>query len=86
MDVIVIESEAFYNLIEEVVSRLTPNEKDRWILEDEAMELLGVKSKTTMWDLRTNGEIRYSQPRKKIILYDRHSIEKFLERHAKDTF
>jgi len=86
MDVIVIETEAFYQLIEEVVERVSKPEKDRWIFEEEALAMLGVKSKTTLWELRTEGKIRFSQPRKKILLYDRESILKYIEANAKETF
>ena len=34
----------------------------KWIDEPEATELLGVKSKSEMWKLRSLGKIRYSQP------------------------
>lgn len=85
MDVIVIESEAFYKLIEEVVERVNKPEKERWIFEDEAMEILGIK-KTTLYELRSQGKIRYSQPRKKILLYCRESIIEFIEANAKETF
>ena len=86
MDVIVIETEAFYKLIEDVVERVSKPEKDKWIFEEEAMAMLGVKSKTTLWELRTEGKVRYSQPRKKVLLYDRGSILKYIEDNAKDTF
>ena len=85
MDVIVIESEAFYKLVEEVVDRLQPVAKEKWIFEEEAMRMLGVK-KTTLWDLRTKGKIRFSQPSKKLIFYDRESIEAYIEKHANETF
>ena len=51
MEVICLESEAFYSLVEEVVKRVKDNEnieKDKWIQNEEVMELLGVKSKTTL--------------------------------------
>lgn len=86
MDVIVIETEAFYKLVEEVIDRVQPKQKEKWILEQEALSMLGLKSKTTLWEMRTKGEIRYSQPSKKIILYDRESIESYLENNAKNTF
>lgn len=86
MEVIVIETEAFYALLHEVVQRLKPEDKDKWIQEPEAMELLGIKSKTTLWKLRSEGRIRYSQPSKKVILYDRNSIEDYLEDNAYETF
>ena len=50
------------------------------------MEILGIKSKGTLQKLRDEGKIRFSQPEKKIILYDRESIEQYLEKHAKDIF
>ena len=58
----------------------------KWIDEPEATELLGVKSKSEMWKMRSQGKIRYSQPSRKIIKYDRLSILKFLEDNVKDKF
>lgn len=89
MQVICLEEEAFYALVEEVVSRLKEknNQKeDPWISDEEAMRLLNIKSKTTLQKLRDEGKIRFSQPQKKIILYDRHSINAYLEQHARETF
>jgi Helix-turn-helix domain len=89
MEVICLEDAAFYSLIEQVVARLSTaitNEKEKWINEEQAMSLLNVKSKTTMQKLRDEGKIRFSQPQKKIILYDRESIMGYLEKNAKDIF
>lgn len=89
MEVICLEDAAFFSLIEQVVSRLNAaqrDEKERWINDEQAMSLLNVKSKTTMQKLRDEGKIRFSQPQKKIILYDRESISQYLEKNAKDTF
>jgi len=89
MEVICLETEAFYSLVEEVVKRIkdTENiEKDKWIQTEEVMELLGIKSKTTLQKLRDEGSIRFSQPQKKIILYDRDSVLEYLDKHAKDIF
>ena len=89
MEVICLETEAFYTLIEEVVKRIKEKEnieKDKWIQTDEVMELLGIKSKTTLQKLRDGGSIRFSQPQKKIILYDRDSVMEYLDKHAKDVF
>ena len=88
-DKISMDSEAFYALIEEIVERMREKQGltlDKWIDEKEAMRMLRITSKTTIAKLRNNGDIRYSQPRRKIILYDRDSINDYLERHAKDTF
>ncbi|MBK7357722.1 MAG: helix-turn-helix domain-containing protein [Saprospiraceae bacterium] len=89
MEVICLEDEAFYQLIEKVVSRIKEKEgikEDKWLSTDEAMDKLKIKSKTTLQKLRDEGKIRFSQPERKIILYDRDSINDYLEKHSKDTF
>jgi Mn-dependent DtxR family transcriptional regulator len=89
LDVICLETEAFYSLVEEVVSRIRERDQittDKWISLEEAMDLLHVTSKSTMQKLRDEGLIRYSQPYKKIILYDRDSILEYIETHANETF
>jgi hypothetical protein len=59
---------------------------DRWISGGEAMQKLRIKSKTTLQHLRDTGAIRFSQPEKKLILYDTQSIDEYLEKHTKETF
>lgn len=89
MQVICLEEKAFYELVEQVVARLNEKNglnKERWINDEEAMQLLNIKSKTTLQKLRDEGRIRFSQPQKKVILYDRESIYKYLNDNAKDTF
>jgi len=89
MEVICLEDEAFYTLLEMVVARVKDQEgiqEDKWISAQEAMTKLRIKSKTTLQRLRDEGKIRFSQPEKKIILYDSESIAEYLERHSKDPF
>lgn len=88
MEVIVFESESFYKLIDELVKHIMKGQKvpNKWILEEEAMKMLGGIGKTQLWRLRSKGLIRYSQPSRKIILYDRDGILAYLEKHAHDTF
>jgi len=89
MNVIVIEEEAFYKLIEEVVVRIkekSTTSEDEWISGSEAMQKLRIKSKSTLQKLRDEGHIRFSQPYKKIILYDTNSIDEYLTKHAKEIF
>jgi hypothetical protein len=89
MQVICLEETAFYQLIDQVVARLKENEKpktDKWIAQDEAIRLLKIKSRTTLQKLRDEGKIRYSQLQKRIILYDRDSIEFYLNKNARNTF
>lgn len=89
MEVICLEDKAFYALIEQVVNRLKTEsgvKPDRWISDQQVMDMLKIKSKTTLQKLRDEGKIRFSQPEKKIILYDRESVESYLEKHSKETF
>lgn len=89
MQVICLEEAAFYTLVEQVVARLkdtSHEKKDRWISDVDAMNLLTIKSKTTLQKLRDEGKIRFSQPQKKIILYDRDSIMAYLDKNSRDTF
>ena len=89
MEVICLETEAFYALVEKVVKELREKEEqvdNKWIHRQEVMKILGIKSKGTLQKLRDEGKIRFTQPEKKIILYDRESIEQYLEKHAKNVF
>jgi len=89
MEVICLHDQAFYALIETVVTRLKNEhdvKADKWISCDEAMHSLNIKSKTTLQKLRDEGKIRFSQPQKKIILYDRESIKAYLDDNAYETF
>lgn len=89
MEVICLQDEAFYKLIEEVVGRIKDKkdiQTDRWISGEEAMQKLRISSKTTLQKLRNTGVIRFSQPEKKLILYDTQSIEEYLEKHTRETF
>lgn len=89
MEVICMEDSAFYSLVEQVFERMKEKEKtrdDKWISGEEAMQKLRITSKTTLQKLRDEGKIRFSQPEKKLILYDLASIYEYLEKHAKNTF
>ena len=89
MQVICLEEAAFYALVEQVVARLREQhgeEKEKWVSDADAMELLNIKSKTTLQKLRDEGKIRFTQPQKRIILYDRDSIIAYLERNARNVF
>ena len=89
MQVICLEEDAFYNLVDEVVERLKEKhqiQNDKWMSTERAMALLTIKSKTTLQNLRDTGAITYTQPQKKIILYDYDSIMSYLEEHKKEKF
>ena len=90
MEIICLEEKAFFELVKTVVEKLQPSFQDkspkRWLNATETMELLGIKSKTTLQKLRDEGHFRFSQPQKKLILYDSISIEEYLDRHSKNPF
>jgi hypothetical protein len=88
MEVICLQDEAFYALIEEVIGRIREKQKitDKWISGEEAMQKLRITSKTTLQKLRDEGKIRFSQPEKKHILYDIDSINIYIENSAKEMF
>ncbi len=86
MKVICIEEQAFYTLLdrvfEHIVSTKEQGTPSKWISMEEAMQLLRIKSKSTLQKLRDQQKIRFSQPFKKVILYDRNSIDEFLEKYV----
>jgi hypothetical protein len=89
MNVICLQDEAFYALIDQVVSRIKEKQEisfDKWVSCEEAMQKLRITSKTTLQKLRDEGKIRFSQPAKKIILYDIDSINDYLNKHSHETF
>ena len=85
LNIICLESEAFYELVEKVVDRLEAKrpQHDKWINDIEAMQLLRISSKTTLQKLRDENVIIFTQPKKKLILYDRESILAYLEKHVR---
>jgi len=89
MEVIMIESESFYKLVKTVVERIRAEHnitENRWISTAEAMQKMGITSKTTLQRYRDEGLIKFTSPGGKIILYDLQSIYQFLEKKSSKTF
>ena len=89
MQVICLQDEAFYTLIDKVTEHIREKysvKEDKWISDEEAMRKLRVTSRTTLQKFRDQGKIRFTQPEKKLILYDAVSIQEYLDKHAKNTF
>ncbi|MCM4169810.1 hypothetical protein KCTC52924_03588 [Arenibacter antarcticus] len=89
MQVVCLQEEAFYALFDKVLEHIEGKVKDKpakWIDGEEAMSIVKIKSTTTLQKLRDEGKIRFSQPQKKIILYDRDSINEYIENYARETF
>lgn len=89
MQVICLEEEAFYTLLDKSVEYLESkrnNAPRKWIGEEDAAAMLNGVSKSTLQRMRNNGDIGYTQPSRKIILYDRDSINEYLDKNAKKPF
>lgn len=90
MNVICIEEKAFYTLLDRVFkyveSKMGQDTPDKWMDKKEAMQALRIKSSTTLQKLRDEGKIRFSQPERKHIVYDRDSINDYLEAHVLEPF
>ena len=73
LDVICLESQAFYALVEEVVGRMKEQQNiqyDKWISDEEAMKMLRISSKTTLQKVPT--EIRTAKVATEQIFFPRH--------------
>lgn len=90
MSVIVLDGENLDEFVRklamEIKNQLQAPQHRKWIGGREVMDMLGIKSKTTLQKLRDEGKIRFSQTAPRIILYDCESIDAYLEKHAKDRF
>ncbi|WP_303316842.1 helix-turn-helix domain-containing protein [Flavivirga abyssicola] len=89
MEVVCIQEDAFYALFDKVIEHVESKRVDqprKWIDGDEAMSILNISSKTTLQKLRDEGKIRFSKPQPRIIVYDRNSINEYLESKAYETF
>ena len=82
------EDKAFFALLDRAVDHIKAHletKGDKWIPGEEAMLRLHITSKTTLQKLRNEGKIRFTQPEKKIILYDSDSINVYLDNAAKNV-
>ncbi len=89
IEVVCLESEAFYKLLDSVIQMFKPDKDkpgDKWISGPEAMRMMRIKSKATLQKMRDEGRIRFTQPEKKIILYDADSIRDYLEDFVYEPF
>lgn len=75
--------EELLKMMEEMMQKPAPK---IWVSTEEAMELLHLKSKTSMQKLRDTGSIIFSQPMKKVILYNYESILQYLQEHSHKKF
>ena len=89
-NLIMISEDNLWKLVEKVILQMEKlqgkEHKEVWIDTDDAKRLLGLKSDTSLFNLRTQGKIEFSQPSRKVILYKRDSILAYLEKHSHKTF
>ncbi|WP_036824809.1 helix-turn-helix domain-containing protein [Polaribacter sp. Hel1_85] len=76
--IVIEELERIFTQLSEMTSILKGQIINKWIGKEEAMKLLGIKSKTTLQKLRDENKIIYSNVNAKIILYDIESIAAYL--------
>ena len=88
MKVICLEEQAFDELLDRVVGRLMEQRKEKpiWISGEEAMDMLKITSRTTLQKLKNEGHIKFSQPMKKLTLFNYQSILDYLEKHCHEPF
>ncbi|SDR66916.1 hypothetical protein SAMN05216503_0217 [Polaribacter sp. KT25b] len=82
LDVICLETEAYYRLVQEIVEMVQEKEKveELWCNGERAREILNI-GKTSLQSLRNNQEIIFSQPSRKTILYLVSSLYEYLEKN-----
>lgn len=89
-NLIMITEDNLFELLEKTISHLeklqSKEHKKIWLDTNETKNLLSIKSDTSLFNLRSQGLIEYSQPSRKVILYKRDSILEYLEKHSHKTF
>jgi hypothetical protein len=89
MEVICIEDKAFKLLVDKVVAYVKAEhgiKEDKWLSTEEAMQMLRITSKNTLQKYRDEGNLRYSELSPRYFLYDRDSINEYLDKKSRDTF
>lgn len=94
MEVIVFEKDAYYKMLSEMMGAIKKTFKEAqqeslkeksqmdWIDDTGAKELLNIRSKTRMQQLRSNGEIIFTKYGRKI-KYSRKSIMDYLNKNVR---
>lgn len=89
MEIIVFEKEAYYEMLAEMKQAMKEAVKQAyseakpdndWIGPEEAKQLLRIKAKSTLQELRDQGKIEFSQ-HGRIIHYSRKSIMDFINKN-----
>lgn len=88
MKLIVFQDEAYQQLVLEfrkmLMEAIAEVKQEEWLSPEDAKQLLGIKSKSKLQQLRDSGEILFSQ-HGRTIKYSRQSINRFLMKHITKT-
>lgn len=87
MEIIIFEKDTYWKMQAELMKMFSDSLKeakkpqDDWISTEEAKQLLGVKSKSKMQQLRDENAIKFSKHGRKLIRYSRSSILDYLKKN-----
>lgn len=80
------DEDTFFKLLEKFYKQLqSKDEVEEFMTEKETMKLLGISSKSTLFQYRSNG-LPYYQIGKRVILYKRSEVIGFIEKHKVSGF
>ena len=80
LKVICLETDAYYKLVQEVINIVKDQDQQEelWVDSATAMSILKISSKSTLQKFRDEQKIIFSQISRRVILYSRESLYRFL--------
>lgn len=89
-EIICINTRAYYALLDQVLEHIQekfrlPKEPD-WVDTETALQILNIRSRTTLQNLRDAGKVAFSQTTRKNILYRRQSLFEYIESATQNKF
>ncbi len=79
------DEETLFELLNRFYKQIKAEEKDEYMTEKETMKLLGISSKSTLFQYRSNG-LPYYQIGRRVILYKRSEVVQFIESYKVHGF
>ena len=86
--ILIITREDLETLLHELMERIdTSNGDDNpWILPSQAMQILGITSKSHFWKLKSEGCFEISTPSRKVQLVNKTSLLAYIDKFKKPAF
>lgn len=81
-----LDLERLANRLAELIMAKQADKNPTWITEHEVMAITGLKSKGQIMKIRQQGLVKYTQPYKRVIMYDKQSVLDFLNKHVRQPF